>query len=434
MISPPIVIYRTHCHASLQIDRLKKMLHQTHTLENGLSVVGEFDPDARSVALGFFVKTGARDENFALESGVSHFLEHMMFKGSPNRSAEQINRDFDALGARYNAFTSEEETVYYGAVLPPAQENLTEILADMLRPALRQSDFDTEKKVILEEIAMYRDRPTSRMWDLLRAKFYGEHPLGQSILGAASSIEKLQRDQMLDYFSRRYAANNISFVLTGNFDWQLAKTQIEALCGAWERFDSPRETAPIASPGGVFLEKTDEFNRAHIALMDVGYSTQDETRIAAAIACEIIGGGENSRLYWRLVHSGIATTATLGHDAQDGAGTFYGALICPPENAQTALTAFRDELENARAGVSPEELNRAKAGYASRIALGSETPMGRFRGVGFGWMYRRELLSGAQLLEKILAVQLDDVNAILRERFFENPTVAAVGPVENLRF
>ncbi len=406
--------------------------HLTHTLPNGLDIVGEYDENARSVALGFFVKTGARDEDFERESGVSHFLEHMMFKGSENRSAADVNRDFDSLGARYNAFTSEEETVYYGTVLPGAQAELTEILADMLRPSLRQRDFDTEKKVILEEIAMYRDRPTSRMWELARNSFYKHHPLGQSILGAKESIEKLERDQMLDYFSRRYAANNVTFVLTGNFDFELAKTQIEELCGGWNSFESGRETTPIEANSGIFLETTDQFNRAHIGLYSVGFANQDERRIAAVIACEIIGGGENSRLYWALIHPGIANGASLGHDAQDGAGAFYGVIICPPENAQQSLDIFRVELTKAKDGVTEEELERAKRGYASAITLGAETPMGRFRGLGFGWMYRRELLSPAQTLEKILNVSLEDVNSILRAEPMLNPTIAGVGPIETL--
>src|SRR3712207_2686698 len=171
------------------------MRYDRHTLANGLEIVGEHNPAAKSMALGFFTRTGSRDETPEV-SGVSHFLEHMMFKGSERRSAEDVDREFDEMGARYNAFTSEENTVYFGAVLPEFQSRLVDLLADMLRPSLRQDDFDTEKKVILEEIAMYKDRPHFTVYELARATYHHGHPLGNSVLGSTESIGALDRDQM----------------------------------------------------------------------------------------------------------------------------------------------------------------------------------------------------------------------------------------------
>src|SRR6478609_8037305 len=195
------------------------MPFHTHKLSNGLTLIGESSPEARSVALGFFVKTGSRDETPA-ESGVSHFLEHMMFKGTPRRSALDVNLDFDRIGANYNAYTSEENTVYYAAVLPEYLPKAVDILADILRPSLRQDDFDTEKKVILEEIKMYEDQPGSVAWEHARKLYYTAHPLGNSVLGTSQSVGDLSRDQMQRYFDRRYAANNIVLSAAGNFDWQ----------------------------------------------------------------------------------------------------------------------------------------------------------------------------------------------------------------------
>ena len=134
------------------------MQFRKHVLDNGLQIIAECNPDARSISIGYFVRTGARDETDEV-AGVSHFLEHMMFKGTPTRTAEQVNLEFDQLGADYNAFTSEEQTVYYAAVLPEYQSRTVELLSDMLRPSLRSEDFDTEKKVIVEEIRMYLDQP-----------------------------------------------------------------------------------------------------------------------------------------------------------------------------------------------------------------------------------------------------------------------------------
>src|SRR6476646_4252276 len=167
--------------------RILPMPFRQHTLDNGLEIVAETSPDAYSSAYAFFVRTGARDET-ADVSGVSHFLEHMVFKGSANRTAAEVNRDLDDLSASSNAFTSEEQTVYYATTLPDDQEPIVELLADMLRPVLRQ-----------EEIAKYDDQPPYGAHEKCMAAFFGEHPLGKSVLGTTASVGSLARDQMLAY-------------------------------------------------------------------------------------------------------------------------------------------------------------------------------------------------------------------------------------------
>src|SRR5205823_9294917 len=167
----------------------------SQVLSNGLPVIGETSPSARSVALGFFVRTGARDETPEV-SGVSHFLEHMVFKGTPRRSALDVNRDFDRIGAHYNAFTSEENTVFYAAILPEYIPQAVDILADILRPSLRQDDFDMEKNVIIEEIGMYEDQPMWSAYDRAKRAYFADHPLGNSILGTPQSVAALTREQM----------------------------------------------------------------------------------------------------------------------------------------------------------------------------------------------------------------------------------------------
>src|SRR5918912_2479462 len=170
-----------------------------HQLKNGLDIIAEINPDSHSIAAGLFVKTGARDEDVNV-NGVSHFLEHMMFKGSSKYTWEDVNRIFDEMGARYNAFTSQEMTAYYANVLPEFTEKAIEHLSHLLRPAIRNEDFDTEKKVILEEIAMYLDDPGHRLYERLMEQHFQHHPLSMSILGSADSIRKLQREQMERYF------------------------------------------------------------------------------------------------------------------------------------------------------------------------------------------------------------------------------------------
>src|SRR5712692_6086334 len=178
------------------------------SLKNGLQIIGETNPSARSVALGFFVRTGSRDETSPV-SGVTHFLEHMVFKGTPRRTALDVNRDFDRIGAHYNAFTSEENTVFYAAILPEYLPESVDILADILRPSLRTEDF-----------GMYEDQPMWSAYDAAKRAHFAGHPLANSILGSVESIKSLKRDQMHAYFKRRYVAANITVVAAGRFPWK----------------------------------------------------------------------------------------------------------------------------------------------------------------------------------------------------------------------
>src|SRR3954462_11900162 len=202
------------------------------TLDNGLQVVAELNDQARSVASGFFVKTGSRDETPEI-AGVSHFLEHMVFKGTPRRDALAVNRDFDRVGAKHNAQTSEEDTFYHVTCLPEYLPKAFDVLSDILRPTLREEDFETEKKVIIEEIKMYQDNPMSVAYDAAKAAHFGAHPLGQSILGTVASIEGLKVEQMRDYYARRYGAANIVLAFAGKTGWDQVVALAEAHCGRW---------------------------------------------------------------------------------------------------------------------------------------------------------------------------------------------------------
>src|SRR5881392_3954571 len=231
------------------------MPFHTRKLPNGLQLIGETSPSARSVAVGFFVRTGSRDETPEV-SGVSHFLEHMVFKGTPRRTAFDVNRDFDRIGANYNAFTSEENTVFYAAVLPEYLPQAVDILADILRPTLRDDDFTMEKNVIIEEIQMYEDQPGWSAYDHAKKHYFNGHPLGNSILGTPESITALSRDQMHAYFERRYVAPNITVVAAGHFDWSELVALVDRSCGGWEQGPAGRKHVKPAAGSGAFTVMT----------------------------------------------------------------------------------------------------------------------------------------------------------------------------------
>ena len=408
------------------------MKFQQTVLDNGLTVIGEENESALSMAAGYFVRTGARDETKEI-SGVSHFLEHMLFKGTARRSGEEVNREFDEIGADYNAFTGEEYTVYYGSVLPEHQHRLVDLLTDMMRPALQANDFDMEKKVIQEEIALYKDRPQFTVIDELRATYYAGHPLGQSVLGTTETIEALQRDQMHAYWEQRYAPNNLILTLTGNFDWKEALRQAQHATRHWRPADCPRPAPPFESRPLVRVIPNEKITRAHLSFMSPGVAAQSEDRFAADIIGDMLGGGMGSRLYWELVHPGLADSIRLGHDEEDGFGAFMGYVSCDPERSQEVMDKVRGVLNEAtEQGFRDDEIERAKRKAASGLVIHDETPRGRLFHLGFDWQYRGSYVPVDEVIDRYLAVSADDVRNFLARRPFEKLTVVALGPIESL--
>ena len=406
---------------------------EQHVLPNGLTLLGESRPGAKSVSVGFFVKTGSRDEAPDV-AGVSHFLEHMCFKGTPRRSAADVNREFDELGATYNAFTGEEYTVYYGTVLAEHRAALTDLLADMMRPSLRADDFDVEKKVILQEIALYKDRPRPwLLWEVARPLFYAGHPLGNSVLGSDESIAALTVEAMRAYHHARYSPHNLALVVTGAYDWRGVIAGAEQLCGRWTGPETTRKLTPVGARGLVKTVRADRFDRAHVAFFSPAPSAQDPRRFAAEVLAEVAGGGEGSRLYWALEEPGLAETASLSFDPADAAGAWIGYLSGDPEHAPDLTTRYRTVLDQlTREGVSADEVARNARKLAAARVLQGEASFRRMVDVGFDWMYGRRRESIDETADRLLAVTDREVNALLDERPFDSLTVVATGPLDTL--
>src|SRR5436305_479612 len=318
-----------------------------HQLANGLDIIAEENPDSHSFAAGIFVKTGSRDEDTNI-NGVSHFLEHMMFKGSSKYGWEDVNRIFDEIGARYNAFTSQEMTAYYANVIPEFTERAIEHLSHLLRPAIRVEDFTTEKKVILEEIAMYLDDPGHRLYERLMETHFGNHPLSMSVLGSSDSITKLQQPQMAEYFNRRYGPGNLVLVATGKLDFNEIVRLAEKYMGAWPRVNAPRrQPEPLYKPQRQFMADP-KLNRQYLMGMTPGPSAQDDRRFAAYVLSDVIGDSDGSRFYWALVDNAIAEDADFSFYPHDSCGSFYIGLTTSPDRSQKALDIALAELEKVK--------------------------------------------------------------------------------------
>ena len=404
-----------------------------HALPNGLTLIGESSPSARSIALGFFVRTGSRDETPEV-SGVSHYLEHMMFKGTPRRTAHDVNLDFDRIGASNNAYTSEENTVYYAAVLPEYLPRAVDILADILRPSLRQEDFDVEKKVILNEIKMYDDQPGWAAGDHARRIYYGPHPLGNSVLGSRESITTLTRDQMHEYFLRRYGAGNLVVSVAGNFDWDKFVALVTDACGGWDSGKPGRTNrTEWAGVGGLHVLTREKTQQEHVMFMTGGPPADSKLRYAADTLALAVGDDTGSRLYWALVDPGLAESADCSFAEQDGSGCVYTSFSGEPEQAGENLDVVRQVLAEVQSeGITPDELRLAKSKIASRVVRGSERPMGRMQAIAAAWTYTGEYRDVDAELANFDAVTLDQVREYLDRYPLDRSTVIAFGPATAL--
>ena len=409
------------------------MPFHSHTLPNGLQVIGETSPSMRSVAIGFFVRTGSRDETPEV-AGVSHFLEHMMFKGTPRRSALDVNLDFDRIGASPNAYTSEENTVYYAAFLPEYLPKAVDILADILRPSLRVEDFTTEKEVILEEIGMYEDMPSWAASDHARRIYYGPHPLGNSVLGSKESITALTRDQMHAYFSQRYSSSNLVFAAAGNFDFDELVRLVEKACGHWEPAPVGREhRTPWAGVGGLHVLSRVKVQQEHILMLASGPPADSKMRYAADTLALALGDDGGSRLYWALVDPGLADGADCAFYENDASGSVCVTISGEPEQAAENLAIARKVLAEVQAdGITEDELRTAKSKIASRVVRGSERPMGRMQAIAAAWQYTGEYRDVDTELANYDAVTLADVRAYLDAYPVTATTVIAFGPATEL--
>jgi predicted Zn-dependent peptidase len=385
------------------------------------------------MSVAFLVRTGARDESDEV-AGVSHFLEHMCFKGTPRRSADDVNREFDEIGAHYNAFTSEECTAYYAAVLPEYQEPSVDLLADILRPSLRPDDFDMEKKVILEEIQMYLDQPPFGMDDRVKQLHLGAHPLAKSVLGTSQSVGDLTPEQMRAYFTSRYSADNVFVAAAGKVDFDALVKQVAARCSDWQPAGSKRDVRSAASEPHFEVVHRPSATQEYVLQIADAPASEDASRYAAKLLATIIGDDSGSRMYWELVDSGLAETASLGHYEYLGIGMFYTWLACEPDDVEENLSRLHGIYRQVEAdGVSTDELCQAKNKVKARVVLGSERPQSRMFNVGGNWLQRREYRSVADDLESLDEVTLDDISAVLKRYPLTRYTTVTVGPCAEVK-
>ena len=404
----------------------------THRLNNGLQIVGQPMPDFESVAVSYYVHTGSRDEKDPTIAGVSHFLEHMVFKGTKSLDWQEITLAFNKIGAELNAFTSHESTVYYARVLGEYLDRAVELLSDMMYPRLAESDFETEKEVIVNEIARSEDQPYNITYRRMMQTYFGDHPLGHDVLGSRESIRGMHVEQMREYWRRRYAANNLILSVAGNFDWNHIIELAEQHANNWRTGDSGRDVAhyePAYAINNVMVDKKLKQEIMIIAMPTV--DVKDPDYYAAVLGGSILGDTDGSRLYWNIHQRGLAESASAGVWAMEGTGILLMEANSTPEDAPRVLKLLRSELDSLLdEGIYEDELRRAKDKWISGIVLSSESTFVRMRSLASDWVTEGRLVSIEEEIERVEKITKEDVmRALHRFPMRDKQVLTALGPL-----
>jgi predicted Zn-dependent peptidase len=403
-----------------------------YRLSNGLQIVGQPMPDFESVAVSYYVRTGSRDEPDPRIAGVSHFLEHMVFKGTKTLDWQEITLEFNKIGAELNAFTSHESTVYYARILGEYLERAVELLSDMMYPRLAESDFETEKEVIINEIARSEDQPYNLAFRRMMQNYFGSHPLGHDVLGTRESIHDMRIEQMRDYWNRRYAANNIILAVAGNFDWDHIVHLAEKHGVSWRTGDEGRDVEPYEPAraiNNIIVDK--KLNQQIMIIAMPAVDVKDPDYYAANLGGSILGDSDGSRLFWNIHQKGLAESASAGIWAMEGTGIMMMEANSTPDEAPRVLKLLRAELDSLlEDGVHEDELRRAKDKWISNLVLSSESTFARMRSLANDWVTEGRLISVDEEVERIEKVTSEDViRALRRFPMRDKQVLTALGPL-----
>jgi len=415
-------------------------IHST-VLPGGLRVVTESMPGVHSVAFGVWVGVGSRDETPRL-AGASHFLEHLLFKGTRRRSALEIAAVMDAVGGELNAFTTKEQTCFYAHVLDADLPLAVDVVCDVVTSAvIRAEDVDSERGVILEEIAMRDDDPDDVVHDLFAETLYGGHPLGRPVIGSVETIESMNRTQVAGYYRRRYRPERMVVAAAGNLDH---RTVVRLVRKAFEPLlDSGDPLPPRAGTPSVpnvpdrrvgLIERRTE--QAHLTVGGFGLDRCDERRYALGVLNNALGGGMSSRLFQEVrERRGLAYSVYSYGSHYAGGGTFGVYAGCHPKRAREVLQIVRDELAAvAQDGLRPEEIARGKGQFRGGLVLGLEDTGSRMSRLGKSELVYGDHITVAELLERIEGVTAEQIRDVAAQLLGQPMCLAVVGPFDEADF
>ena len=404
-------------------------MHDEWVLPNGLRIVGERLPYLRSVSIGAWMHVGSMMEEKA-ESGLSHFLEHMVFKGTAKRSARQIAEEMDAVGGQLNAFTGRDCTCFYAKVIDENLELAVDILADLvINATMDETELEKERGVILEEIAMDEDSPEDLVHDLLQSAQFGEQSPGQPILGPAEQIENYTRDDLLAFRKKHYAPKETVIALAGSYDPDKVLQWVTAYFGAWENEIPPVKTPDWQVMTGVTALREKDSEQMHICMGFPGAAYATDRVYPLAVANNILGGAMSSRLFQRVREDlGLAYSVYSYPNTYKGVGTFGLYAGVSPKNAELVLKDIRAELKRfLDEGITEKEFRDSVTQLRAGYLMGLESPGARMQSLGRSTLLRGKPLSHEATLNAIEAVTMEKVMEVAREVLMAEPCIAIVG-------
>ena len=399
------------------------------TLENGLHVVGERLPYLRSVSIGVWMRVGSMMETPA-ENGLSHFLEHMVFKGTEKRSTRDIAEEMDAVGGQMNAFTGKDCTCFYAKVIDEDLPLAVDILSDMtLHALLDEAEFKKERGVILEEISMEEDSPEDVVHELLSRIQFGNQAAGMPILGPAEQIAAYTRDDLANYRARHYHPENCVVALAGNYDPEQVLALIQQYFGEWKK-SGQRQTVPPMQPiPGQKAAKEKDTEQLHICLGYPGTFLGSDELYPMSVMNNLLGGAMSSRLFQKIREEmGMAYSIYTYPSTYVGCGTFAVYAGVSPKNGHAVLDETLRQLDLlCRDGVTEKEFREAKNQLRGSYLLGLESPGSRMQSMGRGQLHLDRCRTPEETVAKIEAVTIESVNAVARRIFSNAPCISVVG-------
>jgi predicted Zn-dependent peptidase len=412
-------------------------MHRKFTLKNGVRVVYERIPYVRSVSAGIWVRTGSRNEN-SKNNGISHFVEHMLFKGTRERSAAQIAECIDNIGGQLNAFTGKECTCFYARTLDEHIEIALDLLSDMFfNSVFDKKDIALEKRVILEEISMYEDSPEELVHDLLSETVWGGSSIGKPILGTKSSLRNINRQMIAEYMDERYNQPNTVIAVAGNFDESRLEALLEKYFGAWAPKNGKAQEFQHVEfrPEKGIKEKDTE--QVHICLGFDGIKYGDDDIYPLLAVNNILGGGMSSRLYQKIREEKGLVYAIYSYPTtytDTGLFTIYAGM--KPENLKEVIKLIETEIGSIRKkGITQAELERVREQMKGNYILGLESTSSRMNSIGKSELLRGYIYTQDEILEKISSITMDDIDRIIRRIFdTDRKGVSIVGNIKTSHF
>ena len=406
-------------------------------LPSGLRIVTEEERSVRSAAFGIWVNVGSRDESLST-AGASHFLEHLLFKGTKTRTSLEISSSIEAVGGETNAFTSKEYTCFYARVIDKDLPLAVNVISDLITSSVvKAEDVDAERKVVLEEIAMRDDDPSDLIHDLFLEKYYGDTPLGRPILGTVESINEMSRSTVFNYYRKRYRPQDLVVAVAGNVKHKEVVRLVEDALGKDNFLDQPkadyeiRSSGPVKVPGRgkvTLLDRKTE--QAHIVYGVEGVARNDKRRFALSVLATALGGGMSSRLFQEIREKRGLAYSTYAYSQQfAGSGVLSFYVGCKPDRAIEATKIIQDILHDvAEKGLTQEEILRAKGAVSGSLVLSQEDTGSRMTRIGKSELVYGEIMSFDQILQEIADVTPDQIKEIARQSLPTSPTLAVVGP------